>query len=99
MTLGEVVKNLENIQDDLVIYIERGSKWSCESQVILAHESENGLVPSNVAAFDMEYFLEVFLAKSVLEDWVASKEDETLTWKKKCDVLLYYALNDAYLPS
>jgi hypothetical protein len=43
----------------------------------------------------MEYFLEVHIAKEVLEGWERSAGGKELSLQRVCDILLNYAQNDA----
>lgn len=98
MTLQRVVADLDEIDEDLTIYIASGSEWTAESRVITALEPDDHTLPQEAAALDMEYFLEVFIAQDVLRAWQKWQEVKEVSLEKKLEILLYYAENDAYPP-
>jgi hypothetical protein len=96
MTLAELISALENLEDDLTIYIAADSEWNASSLAIVRPESEDGGLPPDASG--MEYFLEVYLAKQVLDVWQNWREGRSPTLQEKCEAIIYYAKNDAYLP-
>ena len=94
--LRTLIADLDKIDDDLTIYIASGAEWTAGSSVIAALEPEGGVPPLEASAQDMEYFLEVFIAKDVLQEWKEWQGVEELSLEKKLEILLYYAKNDAY---
>lgn len=99
-SLREIIKNLESLDDELIIYIEGKSKWSVDSEAILVApigDSDNVSL-ENIGDLEMEYFLEVDIAKGVVKDW-EKWQSPKLTLKQKCKIILYYAQNDAYPPA
>lgn len=97
ITLESLVASLENLDDSLTIYIAPDAKWNAMSQVIVFEEPEDGSLPSG--AKGMKYFLEVYIAKEVLTVWQTWHHDRTPSLKEKCEAILYYAMNDTYLPA
>jgi hypothetical protein len=96
-TLESLVTSLEDLNDSLTIYIAPDAKWNAMSQVAVFEEPEDGSLPSS--AKGMKYFLEVRIAKEVLAVWQAWHHGRTPSLKEKCEALIYYAMNDAYLPA
>lgn len=97
LTLAEVVTRLEDLDNDLVIYITAGSDWNESSDVVVTVEPDDGSIPAN--AEGMEYFLEVSVAKNVLDVWQQWRGDREPTLADKCKAIVHYAMNDAYLPT
>jgi hypothetical protein len=86
MRLIDVVESLESISRDGTIYAV--GPWSWDSDAVVAREQDDGGIPAVAASQGMQYFLEVFIAKEVLED-------SQLSTRENCDRLIEYATNDA----
>jgi len=91
MKLIEVIGNLENTNDSLTICAVKSPNWS--------DSSEAELHPSNRvdSTSTPPYFLEVAVAKDVLRAWSFVRNGRSPTILEKCEALIYYAENDAYL--
>ena len=90
MKLSEIVNDLFTIDQDLFICMKR--PWTSDADSIIVYPDEALMVPQKVRDMGYDYFLEVSVAREVLEvlkNKNASPEDKT-------KLLLYYALNDAY---
>jgi len=70
------------------------SPWTCDSEAIVAHEPEEGGLPPEAEAVGAVYFLEVFIARDFLEDWVSAECREVSDWEK-CERLIQFALCNA----
>jgi hypothetical protein len=92
MTLLEVVERLDELDDESTIYASR--PWSCDSVAVLGFEPEEGGLPGSAAALGASYFLEVFVAKEFLADWIASGNRRP-TPRERCERLIRYATTDA----
>jgi hypothetical protein len=90
MTLADIVNQLNGAARDQIICVRR--PWSALAESTLAQLDENLSVPSNVKAAGFEYFLEVFLARDVLQAF----SDKCAALDDKIRLLLFYAENDAY---
>jgi hypothetical protein len=90
--LIDVVANLDSYDADLTIYAVK--PWTCDSEVIVAREPEQGGVPHEAESCNAEYFIEVFVAKEFLEGWVASEARPTSV-REQCERLIHYAVYDA----
>jgi hypothetical protein len=90
MTLADIVNQLSLVAEDRIICARR--PWSALAESILAQPAENRSVPSDVKAAGFEYFLEVFVAREVLQ--VFGQKPATLD--DKIRLLIHYAENDAY---
>lgn len=96
MTLIELIERLDSIDDELTIYAEKNPDWSANSLAVVCPEPEEGGVPDE--ARGMSYLLEVFLAKEVIEDMGEGRGGRGSTAQDKCEAVIYYAENDAYMP-
>jgi hypothetical protein len=96
MTLADLLERLDSLDDNLTIYAERNPNWSATSAAVACLEPGSGGLPD--AATGMSYLLEVFLAKEVLQDWGKGRGGRGATAQDKCNAVIYYAENDAYLP-
>lgn len=94
MILSKLLEKLDDLDDNSTIYAERNPEWSANSRAIICSQSEDGQVID--APKDLSYFLEVDIAREVIEMWkercgrYPSRED-------KCRAIIYYAENDAYI--
>ena len=88
MTLLEAVQSLDSLDNKGTIYAVE--PWTASSKALVAEEPEGGL-PSAVQEQGMKYFLEVFIAREVLEDWLT---DTVPTVADKCARLIQYAITD-----
>ena len=90
MTLADIVNQLSVAADDRIICVRR--PWSAQAESLLALPEANLSVPSDVKLAGFEYFLEVFVAREVLQ--VFGNKPAALGDKVR--LLIYYAQNDAY---
>jgi len=90
MTIADVVRSLNSLNSESTIYA--AEPWMGESEAIVAFGPDSGRLPAEAVRASFTYFLEVFIAREVLEDWVR----KTLpTLEEKCARLIQYAINDA----
>jgi hypothetical protein len=94
-TLRQIVRRLDEFDDDLTIYATK--PWSAESEAAVEREPEGGAFPKE--AVGMDYLLEVFLAREVLQAWMSWRQGRVPTEDESCEALIYYAENDSYLPA
>ena len=90
MTLLEAVESLDSLDGQSTIYAVE--PWTATSQTIVADEANGGDLPVAVREGGLKYFLEVFIAREVLEDWITDAEP---TLQDKCVRLIQYARTDA----
>src|SRR5215469_5482064 len=67
MKLIEAIRDLASLDDDGVIYASE--PWTPSSEVIVADGPDSGL-PDEAKRLGLDYFLEVFIARDFLEDWL-----------------------------
>ena len=94
MKLAELVQRLDSFGDDLTIYIESEKAWCESSEVLVVPRSKGNDLQNSHRTF--KYFLEIDLAKEAVEVW-SDWNDRIPTNSEKCNAILYYAENDAYL--
>ena len=92
MTLIDVVRRLQEFDDELTIYAKR--PWSPDSVAIVEREPEEGGLPAGAAQFGADYFLEVFIAREFLDGWVSDRPSATRP-EDACAILIQYAEFDA----
>jgi hypothetical protein len=96
MSLADIVEILGELDDELLMYVERVSTVGPSSKVVLAYEPDDGSTP--VEAQGMKYFLGIRTAKEVLAVWQRWRGDRIPSTKEKCEAIKFYAVYDAYLP-
>lgn len=88
MTLLEVIRTLDSFDEESTIYASE--PWTEKSKsVVVAELESDGLQERGV-----KYFLEVFIARQFLEEWVGNFGVEP-TIQEKCARLIQYAITDA----
>ncbi len=92
MKLIDVVRDIENIEDDLIIFQENLDLF--DSDVILASAEEGDQGIKNEDGKKYYYLLEVFLSKEFIEDWIQSL-DYTPNSEEIAKRLHQYAIHDA----
>ena len=99
MTLAELIQQLRSLNDELTIYAEASPQWQPASKAVARLNLDNTTQPINVDGVQLEYLLEVFLAKEVIEGWSEWHGGQTPSVEQMCEAVIYYATYDAYLPS
>ncbi|QCR21729.1 hypothetical protein [Pontibacter sp. SGAir0037] len=92
MKLVELIKELEAIDDELVIYHADMKKY--ESDIILAYAEDDDNGVKVVDGKSYSYLIEVFLAKEFVEDWVQSLRKNP-TDDQIAKRLFKFGINDA----
>jgi hypothetical protein len=92
VTLTDAIRDLSFFDDESTIYAAK--PWSAASQVVIAREGEAGGPPQEVQDLGLKYFLEVFVARDVLEDSTGNHPVEA-TIQDKVRRLIRYAEADA----
>lgn len=91
-TLMEVIRELESFDNEGIICATK--PWTENSQAIVVVEPEARRIPVEAEKLGMAYFLDVFIARDFLEDWIGNLDAEP-TPREKCARLIQYAINDA----
>lgn len=93
-TLSELIEKLDDFDDNSTIYAERNPEWSADSRAAIYLQSENGEIID--APKDLSCFLEVYIAKEVIEEWKERCSRKPST-EDICNAVIYYAENDTYI--
>jgi hypothetical protein len=88
--LAGAIDQLDTLDEDSTIFVRR--PWSAVAEARVSPLDEDSRVPAAVKEGGFEYFLEVHVAREVLEDC----DSRSLTREERIRLLLYYAENDAY---
>lgn len=70
MKLVDLIGNLNNVDEDLIIFQENKADFNSDIILASAQEGDEGKKVENGKEYF--YLLEVFLAKEFVEDWVNS---------------------------
>jgi hypothetical protein len=90
-TLRDVVKRLDELDDEGVIYTD-GSSPAARAAVV------TDAAPKETKAAGLRYFIEVALAKDAVVVWSEWRGSAEPTIDDKLMAISYYATHDAYLP-
>lgn len=92
MKLTNLIKDIENIDQEAIIFQEDRENPNSDIIISFAEEVDEGI--KEVEGRKYYYLIEVFLAKEFLENWEASL-DYRPTLEHKTKRLYDYAINDA----
>ncbi len=90
MKLAELLDHIHELPDSECIFAQK--PWSADSEAVTAPLGEKHEVPSNLTTLSLEYFLEVHVARELLEVLAGRKASND----EKLQLLIFYAENDAY---
>ena len=94
-TLNELAARLEQLDEDLTIYVQDGPDADASSPAVAALEPEDGSLPPEAAGLD--YLLEVEQACEVIEVWRRWRAGQQPSVADKVQAVLHYAKHDAYI--
>ena len=89
MTLLEIVSTLSSFDEEMTIYASE--PWLASSEAILVTDADYRIDHSRPDG--KAYFIEISVAKEVLEDF--AKADPDATDEEACNRLILYAIYDA----
>jgi len=92
MKLIDLIDNINNIEEDLIIFQENEKDYNSDIILSYGEEGDEGIKIINETKYS--YLIEVFLAKEFIEDWLQSIDYVP----SKSDIakrLYEYAHNDA----
>jgi hypothetical protein len=92
MKLIEAISKLASLDEADTSYASE--PWAPDSEVVLAEQPESGGLPDEAKRHGLKYFLEVFIAREVLEGWLTNLDNEP-TLEDTCARIIEYAINDA----
>jgi hypothetical protein len=96
MTLEQVLERLDEFDDESLIFAEKNPTWTPSSRAAVIPFPDDENVPHEPEG--MEYLLEVFLAKEVLQVWSEWRGGRIPTAGEKIAALEHYHNCDSYLP-
>ena len=92
--LINVIAQLENLSDKLTIYAARNPVWTSESRAIVRTSLEDEPITLELGSEEVEYFLEVSIAKEVIQGWKTNVSTKPSP-QEICEMLIHYAEYDA----
>ena len=92
MSLGEAIDRLDELDNDATIYASR--PFSLGSFAVIAVEPDSGDLPGEAASLGLSYFLEVAIAREVLEGLERISDRHSTPEERRARVL-EYAIDDA----
>jgi hypothetical protein len=92
ITLIDIIRDLDSFDNEGIICATK--PWTESSHAIVVIEPQARRLPAEAEKFGMSYFLDVFIAREFLEDWIANL-DASPTLQQRCARLIQYAINDA----
>jgi len=94
-TLRDVVKWLEGAEDSEISMktICVRAPWTADAEARVVELDEESRIPPDALSDGLRYFLETAVAREVLD---GLRNRRTTTTEDACNLLLYYAENDAY---
>jgi hypothetical protein len=95
-TLADIAGHLNELEDGDTIYVAQDAQWTPSSAAMVSRAPGDGSMPP--AADGSRYFLEVYLAKEVIDVWREWRGGREPTLVEMCEALIFYASRDAYLP-
>ncbi|MGW0736275.1 hypothetical protein [Streptomyces sp. NPDC002851] len=88
---GQLLIEIEDVDDDAIAYTATAGRLTPATPVTLVQDEADA--PSG-----LDYLLEVFLIKEVLQVWSEWREGAEPDAAERCEAVQYYATHDAYLP-
>jgi hypothetical protein len=92
--LRDLLVHLGDLDDDATLYAT--VPWSAESDATSAEEGS--AEAEEAVSSGHTYLLEVAIAREVIETWRLWRQGRSPTPAEAANAVIYYALNDAYLP-
>lgn len=90
--LIEIVERLSEFDEYDTIYASE--PWTEDSDAMVATGLDTGKSPPEAIEAGLEYFLEIFISREVIEGWLASLTEKP-SLSETCQRLIEYATNDA----
>ncbi len=88
--LIDLVREIDAADEEAVIFVR--PEWGPESDAALFPLTEDGHVTDEPIQLGLKYFLEVDIAREVLEEFAGKPQASDL---EKCERLIHYAIYDA----
>ena len=97
MKLIDLLMNYRNLDDKGTIYAEADPKWGPNVEAIVRRNIDGTTRSLGVGGGQLEYMLEVSIAKDVIRVWSEWRGGRKPTPHEMCEAVIYYAENDAFL--
>jgi len=91
MTLLEIVRTLNTLDDESTIYADE--PWTETSEALLVTNASANDRIDYCRPDGKSYFIEISVAKEVIEDFANSQPEASI--EEVCSRLIYYAIYDA----
>ena len=91
MTLAQVVGDLGALDEQATIYA--AEPWVPEAEALVALEPNSGLLPDAAAQRGLRYFIQVSIARDLIEDWLLALRTAPAL-HEKCLRLIAYAVHE-----
>jgi hypothetical protein len=99
MKLINLLADYRSLNDKLTIYAEANPEWGPKSEAaVILPNMDGDTHPIEVAGVQLQYMLEVRIAKEVIKVWSQWRGGRKPTPEEACEAVIFYAQNDAYLP-
>ena len=95
-SLREILGQIGSLTDEAFICAGGKPNWTGESPAYVIRIPE--FADLRLLGPMPDYFLEVFVARDVLEGWSHMRGGRRPTLEEICEGLIYYALHDAHIP-
>jgi hypothetical protein len=92
MRLVDIVKKIHEFDRTHTIYAAK--PWHADSLAVVEYEPDDGSIPPIASGLNLLYFLEIEIARDVLEGWNLNIEG-TPSDHEMCQRLVKYARDDA----
>jgi len=96
MTLIELIDNIDELDDNCVIFISNDESISEKANAVIVTEEllpDNGKSPKG-----LKYLLEAYLIKELLDVWRKWRDGKEPTREEKFQAFVYFIDHDAYIP-
>jgi hypothetical protein len=93
-TLAAFLDHIDDLPDDFTLYVANSGPMSGEIAALAQPEPSDGAAPTG-----FRYLLEVSLAREAIEVWSEWRSGRQPDSGDKADAVIYYAENNAYMPS
>jgi hypothetical protein len=93
--LIEIIKNRQTLKDNLVLYVDRTTKWNSSSKAYVYEFDEEESIPLDLNG--APYFLELGLIREVIDVWHQWNDKKDISTENECIATIYYAENDSYM--
>ena len=99
MTLSDVLQNLDQFsREDTIYAVCPDGRWSLQAMAAVEPEPEDGDLTQVFAGVEMQYLLEVSLAREVVKTLQQYNGINRPSPSRKLQAIAYYVEHDVYLP-